>query len=286
MGIIHLGFYWGASVSPLPLSTVLTRKGVSEYLQLAIPGLFQNAFEWIIQEVAVILAGYVVNSTIALSTTVILANLMYLVMAFMSGIANSTNVRVGKYIGRADIVGAKRAAKVGIIIAVVINTVFGFIFIFGRDKLPRIYTDNPETIELTSSLMVILWVYAAGCIVLNTFGGIYRGLGIQKVAAVMVFVSYWLISFPLTLILMFGFQWRQSLFYGSFLIWASLAIGNILGSILEIGYLRLWADWDAAVHLAMLRVRHTMSDVMKYRSTDSCNKLQSVQIQYEYECKA
>ena len=83
--VVRAGY--GFVFKPLPLSQVLTWKGVSQYISLAIPGLFQNAFEWIIQEVAVILAGYVTNSTIALSATVILANLMYLVMAFMAGIA-------------------------------------------------------------------------------------------------------------------------------------------------------------------------------------------------------
>jgi len=206
---------------------------------------------------------------------------MYLVMAFMAGIANATNVRVGKYIGRADIIGAKRAAKVGVIIAILINTIFGMIFILGRDALPGIYTDNEETLALTSSMMIILWIYAAGCIILNVFGGVYRGMGIQKIAAVMVFVSYWVISFPLSLILLFGFNLRQNLFYGSFLIWGSLAIGNILGCIAEIVYLGFWADWKFAVHKAMLRVRHTMSDVMnnKYKSTDNCNKLQQGIIQ-------
>ena len=246
---------------------------------------------------------------------------------------------MGKYIGRGDIVGAKRAAKVGVILAVLINSLFGVVFIFGRDALPGIYTDNEETLELTSSMMVILWIYAAGCIILNVFGGIYRfndsvihyviccatkcyvichfdgdifisfkgvyrGMGIQKVAAVMVFVSYWVcsdctpcnsmnnvhrvmytleqvISFPLSLILLFGFELRNNLFYGSFLIWGSLAVGNILGCIAEIVYLGFWADWKYAVHKAMLRVRHTMSDVMntKYKSTENCDKLRDGVIQ-------
>merc|ERR1712113_558627 len=93
--VIHSGY--GFVFKPLPIGQVLTKKG-----------LFQNAFEWIIQEVAIILAGYVVDSTIALSTTVILSNVNVIPMAFMIGISNAANVRTGKYIGKADIVGAKR----------------------------------------------------------------------------------------------------------------------------------------------------------------------------------
>ena len=88
---------------------------------------------------------------------------------------SAANVRVGKYIGRADVVGAKRAAKAGIIISILVITIFGALFIFGRNVLPEIYTSNEQTIELTSSLMVVLWLYSSGCIVINVFGGVYRG---------------------------------------------------------------------------------------------------------------
>ena len=65
IGIVIRSDY-GFVFKPLPLHTVLAKEGLSQYMALAIPGMFQNAFEWIIQEVATILAGYVVNSTIAL----------------------------------------------------------------------------------------------------------------------------------------------------------------------------------------------------------------------------
>merc|ERR1712228_807183 len=55
--LIHRGY--GYLFVCLPFSTIFKSKGIYQYLALAIPGLFQNAFEWIIEEAAVILAGYV-----------------------------------------------------------------------------------------------------------------------------------------------------------------------------------------------------------------------------------
>ena len=90
--VIRKGY--GFVFEPSPSSVVWTRKGIYHYLALAIPGLFQNAFEWIIEEVAVILAGYVAQPTIALSTTVILSNLFLVVISFSVAICNATNIRV------------------------------------------------------------------------------------------------------------------------------------------------------------------------------------------------
>ena len=82
--------------------------------------------------------------------------------------------KVGKYIGRGRIQDAKRAAVVGVGIGMAIVTIIGMIFIFGRHLLPRIYTDNEETIDLTAQMMYIMTAYCAGCVVLQTIGGIYR----------------------------------------------------------------------------------------------------------------
>eukprot|EP00486_Rosalina_sp_Unknown_P015381 CAMPEP_0201593302 /NCGR_PEP_ID=MMETSP0190_2-20130828/190948_1 /ASSEMBLY_ACC=CAM_ASM_000263 /TAXON_ID=37353 /ORGANISM="Rosalina sp." /LENGTH=424 /DNA_ID=CAMNT_0048052441 /DNA_START=86 /DNA_END=1357 /DNA_ORIENTATION=+ len=182
---------YGYIFVPLPLSTIWTYKGIYQYLALAIPGLFQNAFEWIIEEVAVILAGYVINPTIALSTTVILSNLFLIVISFSVGICNATNIRVGKYIGQGNVKDGQRAARVGVMIAIFIMVLIALIFFFGKRALIRVYTDDEQTIDLASKVMGIMVAYSCGCIILQTVGGIYRGLGIQKIAAVFVFVSYW-----------------------------------------------------------------------------------------------
>ena len=255
---------YGYVFVPLPLGTICTGRGIYEYLALAIPGLFQNAFEWIIEEVAIILAGYVVNPTIALSTTVILNSLFLIVIAFSIGNCNATNIRVGKYIGKRNITDAKRAAGVGVMIAVLIMTMIALLFVFGRRLLPGIYTNNKETIELTSKMMGILVAYSCGCIILQTVGGIYRGLGIQKVAATFVFVSYWIISLPTSIILLFHFDYKNYLEIGVAIIWGSLAFGNILGCIAEIIYLLFWANWRKAVDKSESRIKHTMRE---YQST-------------------
>ena len=150
-------------------------------MNLAIPGLFQNAFQWIIEEVAVFMSGYITQPTIAISTTAILANVYLVVSPFPLGTCNAVNVRVGKYIGMGNVYYAKRAAQVGVGWATTLMIVWTLIFIFGKDAIPRIYTNEKDTIELTSHMMFIMITYVMGVFFAESFSGIYGGLGHQKI---------------------------------------------------------------------------------------------------------
>mmetsp|Transcript_25400 Transcript_25400/g.40408 ORF Transcript_25400/g.40408 Transcript_25400/m.40408 type:complete len:500 (+) Transcript_25400:30-1529(+) len=262
--IIYKGY--GFMLIPLPVRLIWTKRGIHHYLALAIPGLFQTAFQWIIEEVGVILAGYVAQPTIALSTTVILSNLFLFVVAFGVAICNATNIRVGKYIGRGSIKHAQRAARVGAYVAVFAEIVISLVFIFGRNALPRMYTDNADTLQLTSKMMNVLVIYSCGAVTLQVTGGVYRGLGLQKMAAVFVFVSYWLISLPVSIVLLFVLRLREDVFYGTMTIWAgTLALGNVLGCVCQITYMLLCANWQRAVSKSETRIQHT---IMEYRSIE------------------
>ena len=251
---------------PHSLSIVWTKKGMMNYINLAIPGLFQNAFQWIIEEVAVLMSGYITQPTIAISVTVILSNIYLVVLPFPVGTCNAVNMRVGKYIGMGNVYYAKRSAKVGVALAIILLIIWTVIFIFGKDAIPRIYTNNKETIELTSNMMFIMVSYAMGCFICQTVGGIYRGLGLQKIAAIFAFVSYWMISWPISMVLIFAVGFRNDLTLGVGTIWLQLAVGNLLAGAGMILYMICFVDWNKAVINAESRIKHTMRE---YQSTKS-----------------
>eukprot|EP01083_Nonionella_stella_P220989 790073_1 len=260
--LIYKGY--GFIFIPLPFTTVWSLKGIYNYLALALPGLCQNMFEFIIQEAAIVLSGYVASPTTALSATVILNNLFLVVISFSLATCSATNIRVGKYIGKGSIIYAKRAAVGGLMIAALIMSIGSLVLMCGVHVLPRIYTDNVDTIRLTSKIMWILVVFSCGCLMLQTLGGIYRGLGLQKIAAIVVSVSYTLIALPCSIVLLFSFDMRRDLVYGTAIIWGGLAFGNVLGAIVEIIYLWCFGDWKAAVRHANMRIKHTIKE---YQST-------------------
>ena len=250
---------------PHSVSTIWNKKGIYQYISLAIPGIFQTAFEWIIEEMAVILSGYVIQPQIALSSVVILCNVFnVMIVSFSVAVCNGTNLRVAKYIGYGSIYDAKRSAKVGICLGFVIIFITSLIFVLGRNVIPKIFTNDRETIDLTSEMIIFLMVLSFGCILLQTVGGIYRGLGQQKIAAIIVCVSYWIISLPIAFVLLFVYGFKDDLFYGVAIIVGELTLGNILSAIGTVVYLLCFVDWNKAVDQSSMRVKSTMRD---YHST-------------------
>ena len=251
---------FGYIFKPQPLSVVWTKKGMTQYINLALPGLAQSSFQWIIEEMAVLLAGWVADSTIALSTSVILTNVLFVVNPFGIGASNATNIRVGKYIGLGDVPKAKRSAKIGVMIALNLLVMWCLIFIFGRNFIPTIYTDDEDTIALTAEMILMLIAYSTGCFIQLWVGGIYRGLGFQKVAAVITFISFWIIAWPICLILLFAVGLRENLFDGVCIIWSALSLGNILAALGTIAHMFLFVDWEEAVKQSQVRVKKTISE--------------------------
>eukprot|EP01084_Bolivina_argentea_P047045 86664_1 len=261
--LVYKGF--GYVFKPIPIRIIWTKKTILDYIYLAIPGLFQNAFEWIIQEVAVIFSGYVIYPNIALSTTVIISNLSLIILAFSIGISNATNLRVGKYIGKATIHHAKRAACCGVFIAFCAMILITLILILGRNDIPKVYTNNKDTTNLTSKIIPILVVLGCGCAALQTFGGIYRGLGFQKIAAIFVFISYWIISLPISVVLLFICSFQNNLQLGVETIWGSLAFGNVLATLGVAIYLPCFVNWESAVNQACSRIKHTIKEYQSFK---------------------
>jgi len=263
---------------PLPMHRVCTRKGITNYLALAVPGLFQNAFQWIIQEIAVILAGYVASPTVVLSTIVILSNLFLVADAFSIGIGNAVSIRVGKYIGRGRLRDAQHVGRIGAVLSFVLSVLFGVLLMAGRHALPRLYSDDWDIVALTTSLMPILFAYCAGNVVLATVGGIYRGMGLQRIAAVCTLTAYWIAAFPCALVLLFGFDFAADARWGAWTIWGSLAAGNFLSCAAEIAYLLIYADWSAAVQSSQQRVQHTIKQLKDYRSCSDSSTVPTVSV--------
>ena len=272
--LVYKGY--GYMFIPKPLSIVCTKKGIMQYINLALPGLAQSSFQWIIEEMAVLLAGWVAQPEIALSTSVILVNVFLVVIPFPIGVCNATNIRIGKYIGNGDVLKAKRSAKVGMMVALILLTMWCLTLVLGREAIPRIYTDNEETITLTSKIMLIMTVYASGCFIMMCVGGIYRGLGFQKVAAIVTFIGYWVIAWPICMILLFAVGFANDLTYGVATIWCGLSLGNVLSSIGTIFHLLMFVNWNEAVKQSQGRVKKTMKD---YHSTKTFLREEDTNIQ-------
>ena len=246
--------------------------GCKTYIKLALPGVFQESFEWIILELAVLLSGYVQNPSIAISTTVIMQQIDLLIFSFSYGCAQSTALRLAEYIGVGSIYYAQRTAKIGLFLVSCINAVFLICLGLSRRELGSLWTADEAVVDQVSLLVFVYMIFAFSDTNKQMMMGIYRGLGFQHTSAIFVFVTYLLFCLPLLLVLLFVAGYRNNTSWGLYTIWAGLTLGNVVSFCL----ITFWifcgcVDWNKAVIDARARFEeaHKHLNMKNYRSISS-----------------
>ena len=201
------------------------------------------------------LAGYVHNPEIAISTAVIVQQIDEIFYSIAYGFSQSTAYLVAEYIGTGNVECAKRAAKIGALLANCMIVVFIVMLMVTREYIAHIWTYDEEVIQEVASL---IYVYIIAILVdtnKQLMMGIYRGLGFQRASAVVIFCSYMLICLPLLMILLFGFGYRESTTTGLYVIWSTLTFGNALSlCLITLWMLCGFADWNKFIIEANARL--------------------------------
>merc|ERR1711997_104680 len=125
--------------------------------------------------------------------------------------------------------------------------------------IPYFFTNNAEIVELLSHLIIVLCFLQFFMIIYYDISAIYRGIGQQKKSAKIVLLTYYLISLPITLILLFvpGIDLIASTLWGTMTVWASLAFGNLIAALMLFLYLMCRVDWNTVIHESANRIQRT-----------------------------
>eukprot|EP01083_Nonionella_stella_P009916 28384_1 len=239
---------------PVPLSTIFQWTGCASYIKLALPGVFQESFEWITLEIAVLLSGYVANPATAISTTIIIQQIDLFIYSFSYGIAQSTSIRVAEYIGVGSIEYSQRAGKIGLCLVSCVNVIFLIILVFTRTYIGEIWTYDEEVVTQVSFVIFIYLIFAFSDTIKQTMMGIYRGLGMQHVSAIFVCITSLGICLPAMIVLLFVGEYRSETWTGLYTIWGGLTLANVLAFMLVTVWLFCGCiDWNKAVKEAKAR---------------------------------
>eukprot|EP01084_Bolivina_argentea_P279271 477425_1 len=261
---------------PLPLSVIFRWKGCVTYIKLALPGVFQESFEWIILELAVLLSGYVSNPATAISATVIIQQIDLFIFSFSYGCAQATAIRVAEYIGVGSIEYAQRAAKIGTALVSGISIIFIVILLLTRKYIGSVWTYNEDVINEVADLIYVYVIFELSDTNKQTMTGIYRGLGFQHQSAIFVFITYLLICLPLMIILLFWVGLRDNVTTGLYTIWAGLTFGNVLSfSVITLWIFCGCVNWNRSVVDAKARFEEANKNLKlkNYRSISSSKVL-------------
>ena len=173
----------------------LRPRRLAQIAALGGPVAVQLALEYWAFAVATLWAGRLGAVELAAHSIAInLASIAYMVPL---GISSGAATRVGNRIGAGDKPGAERAAWVAFGLGAAVMLLFAALFVVGRRAIPGWYSADPAVIALAAALLPIAAAFELFDGLQAVGGGILRGMGSTRVAAVANLVGYYALGLPL-----------------------------------------------------------------------------------------
>ncbi|MDU0372385.1 MATE family efflux transporter [Hymenobacter endophyticus] len=139
-----------------------------------------------------------------------------------SGIAAAATIRVGKYMGAQDGVGARQAGFMAYLITFAFMSLMGLVLILARHHIPQYYNHDPAVVKQAAGLLLIAAAFQISDGVQVVGLGALRGLEDVKVPSVVALLAYWVVALPLGYVLGFRLGW------GATGVWIGLLTGLTL----------------------------------------------------------
>lgn len=174
----------------------------------------------------------------------------------------SISIRIGKYIGFGSVKYGKRAMFVGLLLSFMVISMLIIISLLFKDIIPYIWisNDNQQVGNLTSNLIYFVCLRQLFYNLFSALSSIFIGLGTQKYTATISTICNFCIALPLTVILLFFFDFKDNKSYiGLYIIWGCNSSGFALTSIvLVLMTLSGYINWNKAVNDSQTRLKQTI----------------------------
>jgi MATE family multidrug resistance protein len=178
-----------------PSMAALELRGLAEIVRHGIPVGVQYGLETWAFQISTLVAGRLGEATLA--GHVIALNLASLSFMVPLGISQGASTRVGNLIGAGMPVAARRSATLALALGAGVMVVSAVLFVVLRHALPRLYTDDPEVIAVAAGILPIAAAFQLFDGTQGVGGGVLRGVGATRPAAVFNLVGYYVIALPL-----------------------------------------------------------------------------------------
>lgn len=185
-----------------------TKRAFSNWMpmiKLALPGVVMVEAEMIAFEVLTFGASFF--GTTALAAQSVLATLTALTyqIPFPLSIAGST--RVANLIGATLADAARVSTRVTFAAATVIGIMNVTLLSALRNYIPRLFTDDAETIQIVSDILPLCAAFQLFDALAANCNGILRGLGRQEIGGYVQLFCYYVIAMPISFGTAFGLNW-------------------------------------------------------------------------------
>ncbi len=135
-------------------------------------------------------------STAAISANQITTTMANAAFNIVMAVGSAVTIRVAHNYGRRDLHQITLAAKSSYHLAISWNLLTAILFIVLRYPIARLFTSNPEVIELTARMMPFIALFQLSDGVQNVSVGVLRGLQDVKVIMPIAFIAYIVLNLP------------------------------------------------------------------------------------------
>ena len=208
---------------------VFALRPLMHQLSLGVPVGVQYSLEMWAFSIGTLLAGML--DPISLGAHTIAITLVSYTFMVPLGISIGASTRVGNLIGAEQQEQAQHVAYLALRTAGVISFATAAIFIFGRSLLPRLVTDDADVVRTAALIFPIAGAFQLLDALQAVGGGILRGMGRPRPAAVFNLLGYFTIALPLAYVLAL----RTSL--GIVGIWYGYAVGLFIVAACLLGFI-------------------------------------------------
>lgn len=220
---IYMGaqFHWyRKAFSTLNYSLAMVKR----ILHIGVPAGLQFLFEVSAFGLAAIMMGWLGTKPLAAHQIAInLASISYMMA---TGLSSAATIKVGNQMGKRNFPMMKETGYASFLMVTVFMGAAALLFIVFKDIFPTLYVDDPEVIQIASSLLVVAAFFQISDGVQVVGMGSLRGMEDVKVPALIAVFSYWLVGLPSGYLLAFVFHW------GALGIWYGLLIGLTVAAVL------------------------------------------------------
>ncbi len=177
------------------------------------------------------------------------------------------SMRVGSYIGAGNIHYAKRSVLCAFIVYIIYAIIIGIIFIIFKLNIPHIYTYNKQTSQTVTHCMYIVVFRGIVYGIYINIAAVFLGLGLPKYPAYVMFCTQWILSLSIMFILLYTFKLKNNTLYGMYVIWATPALGYVIGAIVLGFYLVFKLDWTLPLQQSKIRIESCVTDYGSIKQT-------------------
>lgn len=199
------------------------RPVLRKLFQLGLPVSFQHLMEMGSFAFAALMLGWIgANALAAHQIAFTCASTTFM---FSLSLGMAASVRVGQALGAGLKRRVRRIGLVSLMMAVVVMSAFGCLFLFGGKTIVSLFVDSGEVQALAVQLLLVAAVFQIFDGLQVTAISMLRGMQDVRLPAIVAVLAYWFVAIPIASTLAFYYK------KGALGIWIGLAVGLGIAAI-------------------------------------------------------